>query len=158
MFVIGMISFSLVDGATVFYAEGKFTPDGIDWCEDEKPRFDIIGQDKWLEQHSYSIEARIALQLFSDPLWNYNGPDRTQKLIERSAYYTELEISESQEEAKTGVVDPTPAEDDQTTPKSKIPGWVRNIFLWYGQELITEDELLRALEYLIDNNILQVKK
>ena len=78
LFIVGMLPiFSNVDAATVFYAEGRFTQDGIDWCVDEKSRFEIIGQDKWLEHHSYSIEARIAIQLFSDPLWTYNGPDRT---------------------------------------------------------------------------------
>ena len=156
--VILFANFPNAEGATVFFAEGKFTKDGIDWCEEEKPRFELIGQQKWLEQHNHSIEARIALNLFSDPLWTYEGSDRVQKLIERSAYYAELEISESKEEAKTGIVDPSPAEDKENTSKSKIPGWVRNIFLWYGQELISEDELLRALEYLIDVEILQVKK
>ncbi|HEY7368087.1 MAG TPA: CFI-box-CTERM domain-containing protein, partial [Nitrosopumilaceae archaeon] len=39
-----------------------------------------------------------------------------EKLIERSRYYSELEIAESQVEAKTGVVDPTPAE----VPKSEV--------------------------------------
>jgi len=49
-----------------------------------------------------------------DPLWSYDGPDRYEKLIERSRYYVELEIAESAEEAKTGVIDPTPAKETET--------------------------------------------
>ena len=40
--------------------------------------------------------------------------------------------------------------------ESKVPEWVRNIFVWYANEQIPEEELVRALEYLIDRGILQV--
>ena len=38
----------------------------------------------------------------------------------------------------------------------KIPSWVKNIFLWYGQDQVSEDELLNAIKYLIDEGILVV--
>lgn len=38
----------------------------------------------------------------------------------------------------------------------KIPDWVKNVFLWYGQDQISEDELLDAIKYLIDEGILIV--
>lgn len=38
----------------------------------------------------------------------------------------------------------------------KIPEWVKNIFLFYGQDKISEDELLNAIKYLIDEGILVV--
>jgi len=41
---------------------------------------------------------------------------------------------------------------DQST--QKIPDWVKNIFLWYGQDQISEDELLSAIKYLITEEIL----
>lgn len=37
---------------------------------------------------------------------------------------------------------------------SNIPDWVRNIFAWYGDELISEDELLNAIKYLVDQKII----
>jgi len=37
---------------------------------------------------------------------------------------------------------------------SKIPDWVKNIFVWYGQDQISEDELLSAIKYLITEGIL----
>jgi len=37
----------------------------------------------------------------------------------------------------------------------KIPEWVRNIFIWYGENKISEDELLDAIQFLIDKGILR---
>jgi len=39
----------------------------------------------------------------------------------------------------------------------QLPEWVRNIFIWYGQEQISEDELLNAIEWLIEAKIIQVE-
>jgi len=44
--------------------------------------------------------------------------------------------------------------DDSDEPK--IPEWVKDVFLWYGQDLITEDELIAALQFLILEGILDV--
>ncbi len=38
----------------------------------------------------------------------------------------------------------------------KIPEWVKDVFVWYGQDLITEDELISALQFLISEGILDV--
>jgi len=40
--------------------------------------------------------------------------------------------------------------------ESKIPSWVHDIFVWYADKTITENELLSALEYLIAQGILDV--
>ena len=41
-------------------------------------------------------------------------------------------------------------------PESKIPSWVHDIFVWYADEIISENELLTALEYLIAQEIIVV--
>ena len=107
-------------GATVFYANGAFTQNGIEWCEENEPLYDILG-DKFFEHHSHSIESRICANLIEDELWHYSGPDRVEKLIERSLYFSELEIAESQVEAGIGVVDPTPAEVPDRIEKEPEP-------------------------------------
>jgi len=38
----------------------------------------------------------------------------------------------------------------------QIPSWVKNIFVWYGEGIVSEDELLNAIKYLINENILVV--
>jgi len=44
--------------------------------------------------------------------------------------------------------------DDSDEPK--IPPWVKDIFVWYGEDKITEDELISALQFLISEGILDV--
>ena len=40
--------------------------------------------------------------------------------------------------------------------ESKIPSWVHDVFVWYADETITENELLTAIEYLISQGILNI--
>ena len=41
--------------------------------------------------------------------------------------------------------------------QSKIPEWVRNIFVWYAQDTISEKELLNAIQFLINEKIILLK-
>ena len=41
--------------------------------------------------------------------------------------------------------------------QSKIPEWVRNIFVWYAQDTISEKELLNAIQFLINEKIILVE-
>ena len=45
-------------------------------------------------------------------------------------------------------------EDSEESPK--IPSWVHDIFVWYAEKSISENELLASLEYLISEGILNV--
>ncbi len=40
--------------------------------------------------------------------------------------------------------------------KTKLPDWVRNIFIWYGEDKISEDELIGALQFLIKEGMIKV--
>ena len=40
---------------------------------------------------------------------------------------------------------------------SKIPSWVKNIFVWYGQDKISEDELLTAIEFLVNDKLIKIR-
>ena len=41
-------------------------------------------------------------------------------------------------------------------PVQKIPEWVRNVFVWYAQEQVSEAELLNAIKYLIQQDIIKL--
>ena len=100
--------------ANPFFSNGYFTENGIEWCEENLPLYEILG-DKFFEHHKHSLESRVCVSLYQDYYWTYEGPDRVEKLIERSKHYSQLEILESCEESKTGIIDTTPAENkDQT--------------------------------------------
>ena len=45
---------------------------------------------------------------------------------------------------------------EQSKPTQRIPEWVKNIFIWYGDDLISEDELINALRFLIQEGTIQV--
>ena len=46
--------------------------------------------------------------------------------------------------------------ENSEQPESKIPVWVHDIFVWYADKTISENELLAAIEYLISQGILNV--
>ena len=63
---------------------------------------------------------------------------------------------ETEEELETeGAIESLEIENSEQT-ESKIPTWVHDIFVWYADETISENELLSAIEYLISQKILNV--
>ena len=40
--------------------------------------------------------------------------------------------------------------------ESKLPDWIRKIFVWYGEGQISEDDLLNAITFLVENKIIQI--
>ena len=51
---------------------------------------------------------------------------------------------------------PQPPSTQVSTP-SKIPSWVKNIFIWYGQGNISDDELIQAIQFLVQSGIVHLK-
>ena len=87
----------------------ELTENDMEWCDEVFPLYEKLGLQWFLENHHYSIKARVCGSLYEDPIWEEAaGEDRLKKLQERSNYYVELEIKESEEEAKVGIDDPTP--------------------------------------------------
>lgn len=159
-----------VDAATPFFANDAFTQNGIEWCEENLSLYQILGN-KFFDHHKHSIESRVCVSLYNDTLWTYDGPDRYEKLIEKSRYYVALEIAESAEESQTGVVDPTPAmtrenktevkEETKEPPKQNNEEIVNQqspgggclvATAAYGSELSSQVQLLRETR---DNILLQ---
>ena len=51
----------------------------------------------------------------------------------------------------------TPVLEKQVETK-EIPAWSKNIFLWYGQGQISEDEIVNALQFLINEDIISIER
>jgi hypothetical protein len=45
---------------------------------------------------------------------------------------------------------------DSFAEESKLPDWIKNIFVWYGEGQISEDEILNAITFLVENQIIQI--
>ena len=41
--------------------------------------------------------------------------------------------------------------------ESKLPDWIKNIFVWYGQGQISEEDILNAIKFLVENKIIQIE-
>jgi hypothetical protein len=40
--------------------------------------------------------------------------------------------------------------------KPEIPLWIKNIFVWYGDDMISEKELLSAIKFLVNDGIINL--
>lgn len=49
------------------------------------------------------------------------------------------------------IEDPKPEED------GKIPAWVQNVFKFYGDGLISDDELINAIQFLVGQNVINLE-
>ena len=67
-------------------------------------------------------------------------------------------ITQNIEESEIEVESETEVESLQieTSEQSKIPTWVHDIFVWYAEDIISENDLLSAIEYLISEEIINV--
>jgi len=61
----------------------------------------------------------------------------------------------------SGVLEITSEEDSEeelelevVESESKIPDWIHDIFVWYAEGTISEDELLMALKFLVESDII----
>jgi len=146
--VFALLLISLSSNLTfIIAAEIELSENDIEWCHELHPQYEISSLEWFLENYHYTIEARVCASLYEDPIWDYEGDDRIDKLLERSKYYIELEILESQEEAKSGITDPTPAQ---------IPTWIKNNAGWWAEGLISDKDFVSGIQWLVQNNIIQI--
>ena len=47
---------------------------------------------------------------------------------------------------------------DVYSEESTLPEWVKNIFVWFGQGVVSENELLSAIEWLVENNVIKIEQ
>jgi predicted secreted protein with PEFG-CTERM motif len=140
--------------------DGALTENDIEWCEDVFQQYEAAGLKWFLENYHYSIEARVCANLYEDQLWEYPGNDRIQKLVERSKYYVELEIQESEEEAESGKIDVKPVgipeQKSNLMMKASADGTVLVTIKttdvkagkYLGMDVIFKDAAEKALEHV----------
>jgi len=101
-----------------------------------------------------NIVGEYAMRVFSE-----SGPSEavsTFSLIQSSKPVIvtqnaeDLELLEIESETEVELL-----QVDNST-QSKIPSWVHDIFVWYAEETISENDLLSAIEYLISEEIIDV--
>ena len=73
---------------------------------------------------------------------------------------TSFEVVSSSAATSEQQTQPEPVSKPVVTQKSiqKVPDWVRNIFIWYAEEQISEDELLNAIKFLVNQRIINLNQ
>ncbi len=55
----------------------ELTENDMEWCDEVFPLYEKLGLQWFLENHHYSIKARVCGSLFEDPIWEEaTGEDR----------------------------------------------------------------------------------
>ena len=70
-------------------------------------------------------------------------------------YQVSSELLSNETSTKNNELETTENESELINNK-KIPDWVKNIFVLYSYDEISEDELIAALKYLIEQNIIEI--
>ncbi len=139
---------------------GKFIPNNLQINLNDKIEFDRDCDDCYkLQMTTMPFEG--AQQISFKPIQFHN-----------EGFFKISDIFESHDELTIHVIFPDPllAETSNsiqeqesllvtkfdTSEKSHIPDWVKNIFGWYSQDQVSEEELLNAIKYLINEKILIV--
>ena len=91
---------------------------------------------------TWTITARTTVK-DSKQAWKFDT-ENLQKIRETMKSFTILKP------------DTTP-EPTELSNVQKIPDWVRNIFIWYGEEQISETELLGAIQFLVQQGIIDLE-
>ena len=87
-----------------FAATNYLTENDIMYCEENFGQYELIGDYKFLERERRTLESRVCVHLYNDPIWEHSGKDRLARLLERGNYYVDVEIAQSKENAKTGTM------------------------------------------------------
>ena len=138
----GCFKFEVIDKKTVYTNQGeKLWMVDMTFTTDDKYYFidtEIFDGDN----DSWSITARTNSK-DSEQIWKFDT-ENLQKIRETMKSFTILKP------------DTTP-EPTELSNVQKIPDWVRNIFIWYGEEQISETELLGAIQFLVQQGIIDLE-
>ena len=101
-----------------------------------------IDTEVWDGENVYEFSARTTVK-DSKQAWKFDT-ENLQKIRETMKSFTILKP------------DTTP-EPTELSNVQKIPDWVRNIFIWYAEEQISETELLGAIQFLVQQGIIDLE-
>jgi hypothetical protein len=142
----GCYKFQAIDRETAYTNEGR--------------KLQIVDMQYIIYSQIYSIHAEIS---DGDDLWSIVARTTAKDSKQTNKFDTE-NLQKIREIIKSLVIlnpntEPELESEQVETPQTKIqkvPDWVRNIFIWYAEEQISEDELLNAIKFLVNQGIINL--
>lgn len=121
---------------------------------------DLISDNDFVSGIEYLMEAGL---LSTNPI-PYDFPSHLKTdsknwsdgTISDSEYLLILEswIGNKSESTPVGTNDQSTIIQRNELTSSKLPEWVRNVFVWYADGKVSEDELLNSIKYLVQEKII----
>jgi len=110
----------------------------IGFCDDNYEIYKLVGKNEFLKMMVQAGFATQCVRLYADPIWEYEGEDRVEVLINWLKEETQRQIEEKK------------------APKSSIPDWVRKNARWWSQGAIGDNDFVSGIQYLIQKGIIQI--
>lgn len=70
----------------------------IRFCQNSQQQYVLVGEEKYLKMYDYDFLSQVCVMLYNDPLWDYSGDHKMNKLVEKSENL--ILVSQSNEESK----------------------------------------------------------
>jgi len=109
-----------------------------------------IGDQAFLGEFEIHIRTEFGFQTASTKFSIFESQDESEPVSE---------VKPQVEPETQTQIDPPSLETDvgpSNEPTQKIPEWVRTVFVWYAQEQVSEVELLNAIKYLVQQDIIKI--
>jgi hypothetical protein len=68
-----IIACVVLSGTNVIAETGYLTKNDIAYCEENYGQYKFLGDYQFLERERRTIEARVCVHLYNDPIWDYSG-------------------------------------------------------------------------------------
>ena len=130
------------DNRKVYFVKTNFTMEFSDYLRGQEHSFVKIFGLIYDGKGSWALVAESYEQVFDN---HYDG-----------IIYMMKSFSLESQSQPTPEPTPTPTVSNTPTQEVAIPAWTKNIFLWYGEDKVSDDELINALKFLIEGKILSV--
>jgi hypothetical protein len=57
---------------------------------------------------------------------------------------------------KAGIIKVPSTASEEITEEKKIPNWIKNNAGWWADDLISDDDFVKGIQYLVENKIIRV--
>jgi hypothetical protein len=89
-------------------------------------------------------------------LFHYLDKHAETGLYDVNATYHDVSIGNTSFELADNKNYSLPTKTSILNEKSEIPSWIKNVFVWYGDDMVSEKELLSAIKFLVNDGIINL--